>query len=63
MGLANSPLAVRLAKSAMQRSWDLPMDVALELAATYQGVVQNTDDHLEGVNAILDKRDPSFTGS
>jgi enoyl-CoA hydratase/carnithine racemase len=61
--LANSPLAVRLAKSAMQRSWDLPMDVALELAATYQGVVQNTDDHLEGVNAILDKRDPSFTGS
>ncbi|MED5371142.1 MAG: enoyl-CoA hydratase-related protein [Myxococcota bacterium] len=60
--LANSPLAVRLAKSAMQRSWDLPMDTALELAATYQGVVQNTDDHLEGVSAILEKRDPEFKG-
>lgn len=60
--LANSPLAVRLAKSAMQRSWFEPLDTALELAATYQGIVQNTEDHLEGVNAILEKRDPDFKG-
>ena len=60
--LANSPLAVRLAKSAMQRSWFEPLDTALELAATYQGIVQNTEDHLEGVNAILEKREPDFKG-
>ncbi len=60
--LANSPLAVRLAKAAMQRSWFEPLDTALELAATYQGIVQNTEDHLEGVNAILDKRQPEFKG-
>ena len=60
--LANSPLAVRLAKSAMQRSWFEPLDTAMELAATYQGIVQNTEDHLEGVNAILEKREPDFKG-
>lgn len=58
----NAPLAVRLTKSAAARSWGLPLDVALELAATYQGIVQNGDDHLEGVNAILEKRSPDFSG-
>ena len=46
----------------MQRSWFEPLDTALELAATYQGIVQNTEDHLEGVNAILEKREPDFKG-
>ncbi|MEZ4322269.1 MAG: enoyl-CoA hydratase-related protein [Myxococcota bacterium] len=56
------PVALRLAKSAATRSWDLPLDAALELAATYQGVAQNTADHDEAVRAFLEKREPRFTG-
>jgi 2-(1,2-epoxy-1,2-dihydrophenyl)acetyl-CoA isomerase len=59
---ANAPLAVRLTKRAAYRSWDLDMDTALELAASFQGMIQNTDDHREAVDAILGKRPPSFQG-
>jgi 2-(1,2-epoxy-1,2-dihydrophenyl)acetyl-CoA isomerase len=59
---ANAPLAVRLTKRAAYRSWDLEMDTALELAASFQGMVQNTEDHREAVEAILGKRPPSFRG-
>lgn len=59
---ANPPLAVRLAKAAAQRSWDLPLDAALELAATLQGIAQHTEDHQEGVAAFLEKREPVFRG-
>lgn len=59
---ANAPLAVRLAKRAAYRSYDADMSTALELAATYQGMVQNTADHQEAVEAILAKRAPTFTG-
>jgi 2-(1,2-epoxy-1,2-dihydrophenyl)acetyl-CoA isomerase len=59
---ANAPLAVRMTKRAAYRSWDLDVDTALELAATFQGMVQNTADHREAVQAILEKRSPSFRG-
>jgi enoyl-CoA hydratase/carnithine racemase len=58
----NAPLAVRMTKRAAYRSWDLDVDTALELAATFQGMVQNTADHREAVQAILEKRSPSFRG-
>lgn len=60
---ANAPLAVRLAKSAAYQAHDMTLDQALTLAATYQGIVQNTQDHDEGVQAILDKRAPDFKGT
>lgn len=59
---ANAPLAVRLTKRAAYRSWDLDIDTALELAASFQGMVQNTEDHKEAVDAILGKRAPNFSG-
>lgn len=59
----NAPLAVRLAKSATYQSWELPLDHALNLAATYQAIVQNTDDHDEGVAALLAGRKAEFAGS
>jgi enoyl-CoA hydratase/carnithine racemase len=58
----NAPLAVRLAKSACYRSWDLGLDDALNLAATYQGIVQNTPDHDEGVDALIEGRAARFRG-
>ncbi len=60
--LRNAPVAVRLAKQAALRAWDLPLHAALEMAATYQGISQNTADHDEGVAAILGKRRPDFEG-
>lgn len=57
---ANAPLAVRLTKQALSRSWDLSADQALELAATYQGIAQRTEDHDEGVAAMLERRAPDF---
>lgn len=59
---ANAPLAVRLTKRAAYRSYDADVEQALELAAAYQGMAQNTDDHREAVAAMLDKRPPRFTG-
>lgn len=56
------PLAVQLAKAAVLRSWEQPLDAALELAASYQAIVQNTQDHAEAVAAFLEKRDPRFLG-
>lgn len=56
------PVALRLAKAATVRSWDLPLEQALELAASYQGVAQNTADHDEAVAAFLEKRAPTFEG-
>lgn len=56
------PVALRLAKSAAVRSWDLGVEQALTVAATYQGVAQNTADHDEAVAAFLEKRSPSFEG-
>jgi 2-(1,2-epoxy-1,2-dihydrophenyl)acetyl-CoA isomerase len=56
------PLALRLTKRAAYRSHDLDVDAALELAAAYQGISQNTADHREAVAAMLDKRPANFTG-
>lgn len=57
-----SPVALQLAKRAAYRSWDLNLDDALELAATYQGIAQRTEDHLEAVDAMLGRRPPVFSG-
>ena len=59
---ANAPLAVRLTKRAAYKSWDADLDTALELAASYQGMVQNTADHRRAVEAILGKTTPRFEG-
>lgn len=57
------PLALRLTKRAAYRSHDLGLEQALELAATYQGVAQNTADHAEAIRAMLERRAPNFTGT
>ncbi len=57
------PVALRLTKRAAYRSHDLDVDAALEIAAGYQGMSQNTADHREAVAAMLERREPRFTGA
>lgn len=56
------PVAVRLAKRAAYRAWEGGLEAALELAATYQGIAQRTDDHIEAVAAMLERRPGVFQG-
>jgi 2-(1,2-epoxy-1,2-dihydrophenyl)acetyl-CoA isomerase len=58
----NAPLAVRLTKVAAYQAQHMTLEQALYAAATYQGIAQNTADHLEGVRALLEKRPARFEG-
>jgi 2-(1,2-epoxy-1,2-dihydrophenyl)acetyl-CoA isomerase len=58
-GLA--PRAVALTKRALQRSWSVDLDEALEDEAYRQGIAGATHDHAEGLAAFLEKRPPRFT--
>lgn len=59
---AKSPIAVKLAKRAVQNGADLPIDTGLLIEVLSQSVMFSTSDHLEGINAFLEKRKPNYTG-
>ncbi len=58
----NGPLAVRLAKQAIDRGLDLPMDRALEFEWRRYQEVLGTRDRDEGVTAFAEKRPPRYEG-
>jgi 2-(1,2-epoxy-1,2-dihydrophenyl)acetyl-CoA isomerase len=57
-----APRALALTKRALQRSWSVDLDDALEDEAYRQGITGATQDHAEGLAAFLEKRPPRFTG-
>jgi 2-(1,2-epoxy-1,2-dihydrophenyl)acetyl-CoA isomerase len=59
---ALAPRALALTKRALQRSWSVDLDDALEDEAHRQGIAGSTHDHAEGIAAFLEKRPPRFTG-
>ena len=59
-GLA--PLALAQTKRALDRSWSVDLEAALEDEAYRQGMAGATADHAEGLAAFLEKRPPRFTG-
>jgi 2-(1,2-epoxy-1,2-dihydrophenyl)acetyl-CoA isomerase len=61
--LAKGPTrALGLTKRALNRAIVVDMDSALEYEIYLQEIAGKTQDHIEGVKAFFDKRDPSFTG-
>jgi enoyl-CoA hydratase/carnithine racemase len=56
------PQALRLAKMLLRQGQTISYDTALELAASTQPLMHLTQDHKEGVAALLEKRPAKFTG-
>lgn len=61
--LASGPTrAIALTKRALNRAIVVDLDSALEYEAYLQEIAGRTKDHVEGVKAFFDKRQPNFTG-
>ena len=61
--LAKGPTkAMGLAKRALNRAVVVDLDSSLEYEMYLQDIAGRTQDHMEGVRAFFDKREPSFTG-
>lgn len=60
--LAMGPLAVRLAKQALNASANMPLQAGLAFESMIQAVTYESKDKLEGASAFLEKRPPRFTG-
>jgi enoyl-CoA hydratase/carnithine racemase len=56
------PIALRFAKEAVRRSFDLPLDDGARLEHDLYALLQTTADRAEGVRSFLEKRKPRFRG-
>ena len=59
---ANPGHAVRLSKRLLREGMHTRLDTILEMAAAFQSLAHQTDDHREAVMAFLEKRPPAFKG-
>lgn len=59
---AQPPQALRMGKALLRQGRDMNFDQMLELSAAMQALAHLTEDHIEGVTAVLEKRPGHFTG-
>lgn len=59
---AKSPLAARLAKEAMLRSYEVGLETGLNLERKSFSLLAASTDRQEGIAAFLEKRPPNFIG-
>lgn len=57
-----APHALRMTKALLRQGRDGTFDQILEMTAAMQALAHLTDDHAEGVAAVLEKRAPVFDG-
>ena len=57
------PEASRRAKRLLRMSQNVPLQDALEMAASQQSMLQQLDDHREAIDALLEKRKPNYKNS
>jgi 2-(1,2-epoxy-1,2-dihydrophenyl)acetyl-CoA isomerase len=57
------PGALRLAKTLLRQGQTASYSTVMEMSAAAQALMHHTRDHEEGVAAILEKREPRFTGA
>lgn len=60
--LALGPLALRLAKAALNASAQVPLQAGLAYETALQAITYGSKDKLEGTTAFLEKRPARFTG-
>jgi enoyl-CoA hydratase len=60
--LSRGPLAVRMAKEAVRRGLETPLDEGLRIEADLFAIVSSAEDMKEGMRAFLEKRPPLFKG-
>ena len=59
---AQPPHALRLAKTLLKQGQTTSYDTLMEMSAAAQAISHLTEDHMEGVDSILEKRAAHFTG-
>jgi len=60
--LSKGPLAVRLAKLAVQTGFETDQRTGLVVERLAQSVLYASEDKREGTSAFLEKREPEFKG-
>lgn len=59
---AHSPVAARLAKAALRASEEVGVSAGLDFERSQLAVLLSTEDHLEGIDAFLERRPAHFVG-
>ncbi len=58
----NPPQVLRWTKRLLKEAQHERLETILGMAAAYQAIAHHTEDHLEAVSAMLEKRNPQFKG-
>ena len=59
---AQPPHALRMAKSLLRHGATASFETIMDMSAASQAIMHLTEDHMEGVNAMLEKRPAVFKG-
>ncbi|MEO0882119.1 MAG: crotonase/enoyl-CoA hydratase family protein [Pseudomonadota bacterium] len=59
---AQPPQSLRMAKTLLRHGQTASYDTIMAMSASTQALMHHTEDHIEGVNAIIEKRAATFEG-